>query len=339
MDQLKVNCTEIEEKILNCSSPSKERQLNFVILAVGMLLLSATGFILNSIASYILTFSLKTDSKFLKFVKIYTFNCMLINLNDTVITILTLTATGTTYNRGLDKFFTSEAYIIYFNYFGRNLWSLTYTFSSILDLQIVYERILLYLPSLRFLRLRSVSSISFGMLAYTILLNIPLILTRDYEQHEFNFNGNTTVYVYFGKFKEYTYQEVFLSVFYVTIFLRDIVQLALDILFNTTLIIVVIRYYRKRTLLSKELQVSNVANKINLNKTKIAFIICLLSTILQLTTALPILLSSLNLSRFFYVRLTQVVGLLGSLKHASNFFFLLKLNEKFADIFWMKRGI
>ena len=146
--------------------------------------------------------------RFFKLLQIYTFNCTLVNLNDTVICILNLTLTEIFYYYGSSLFVLNQTYVIYYTYIFKTIWSLTFTVSSLLDLLIVYERILIYLPHMTFLRHTSPSCILFGVLTYTIVINVPIFLSRDHIQYTLVFNGNMT-FVYFDKFKQYHYQKVF----------------------------------------------------------------------------------------------------------------------------------
>ena len=333
VQQFELNCTEMIENVLNCSSPVENKCLSFSVATWTILILSAIGFILNLMASYIFVFSMKIgDIRFVKLLRIYTFNCMLINLNDTVVCILTIIETF--YINRVFRFALSEFNQAYFTYFSSSFWALTYTFSGLLDLLIVYERILIHLPGINFLRHRSVSGISFGAFVYAMLINVPIFISWDYEEIQLNFNGNTTVAVYALKFKEYQYQNVFLAVFYTILGIRDILQLIFDICINSTLIVIVIRYYKKKSSLSVHKQRSSTTIK---NNTNIAFIHCIISSIVHLAASIPIISTTLNLSAVFYTNSIMVLGVFNGLKHSSNFFCLVILNKKFRDVLFMNK--
>ena len=319
MLQFTVNCTKISNNVLDCSLPVIKYSFLELIASYTVLLLSLSGFILNSIAFYIFLLRISIgSSKFLRLLRVYTCNCVLINLNDIILMILTLTATGTVYSYKTVQHSSSFIFIFFYIFIYKTIWSLTFTFSSLLDLAIVYERILLYLPSLKFLRKTSVSNISFGILVCAIAINLPIFLSRNLEQYEFKFNENLTATVYIDTFKEYKYQGIFLVAYYTSLILRDLIQLVLDICFNIALMIMVFNHYKMKSSLSKNNQRTSVSNKTLLNNTLIAFIICLFSDII------PLLPSSLNLSRNFYFKTSLFTGSLSGLKHSLNFFFLLK---------------
>ena len=331
--RLTLNCTQIAENFLNCSSPSESNNLFFLTATWMVLIQSAIGFTLNSIASYILIKCIKIDkSRFWRLLRIYTFNCVLINLNDTVLGLLALSVNEIIYYYRSEPYLSSKNFTIYYVFCSQTIWSLTYTFSSLLDLLIVYERILIYLPSLKFLRNKSATSIFFGILVYTVVLNVPIFMSREYGEFQVNFNESTSVGVYFVDFKEYQYQNVFLAILYTFLSLRDILQLILDICFNITLIVLALKYYKTRKSLNKEQHQSSA-----LNNTKIAFIICLFSAIVQLSAIIPLLAASLNASPEVYSKSAQLLGLLNGLKHTSNFFFLFGLNSKFRNALMFKK--
>ena len=331
--RLTLNCTQIAENVLNCSSPSESNNLFFLTATWMFLILSAIGLTLNSIASYILVYCVKINrSRFWRLLRIYTFNCVLINLNDTLICILTLSLNEFIYYYRSQPYVSSKTYSIYFTFVSQTTWSLTYTFSSLLDLLLVYERILIYLPSLKFLKKTSATSIFFGILVYTVVINVPIFMSREYGEFQVNFNESTSIGVYFFDFKEYQYQNIFLAIFYTFLSLRDILQLILDICFNTILIVLALKYYKTRKSLNKEQHQSNV-----LNNTKIAFIICLFSAIVQLSAIIPLLAASLKASHEVYSKSAQLSGLLNGLKHTSNFFFLFTLNSKFRNALMFKK--
>ena len=133
MPHLEVNCTHISEMILNCSAPLA-KDSSFVLIGSGsMLLLSVLGFFPNTIALYIFDHKLKIGStKFLKLLRIYTFNCAIANLNDIVSVIILLFLT--LYSDGSTQYISSYSYVIFYQFFYKNIWSLTFTFSSLLDL-------------------------------------------------------------------------------------------------------------------------------------------------------------------------------------------------------------
>lgn len=343
IERLPFNCSKIVENVFNCSTPLETNFGNgslFITAYCTLGSLSAIGFIFNSVASYIFAFSMNIgNSRFLQFLRIYTFNCTLINLNDlvsAVIQITTVTVNKPIYLNSVDHLITSQFYMIYFTYFAVTIWSLTYTFSGLLDLMIVYQQILLYLPTLNFLRQKSVSCISLTLLAYTFMINVPIYLSRDHAMYELNFNGNQTVAIYSRRFKEYQYQNVFRVATYISLGLRDILQLLLNIYFNVALTVTLIRFLKRKTSMLGQQQ-SRASSKTNWDNTKIAAISCVFSSILHLIASLPILTYSMNLSREFNARVVLLLGLLNILKHSSNFFVLLKLNKKFRDAFMMKK--
>ena len=181
--QFILDCTPKKDNVFNCSALSEDLSVLYLRVAnLAIFILSAIGFILNSIASYNFAFSAEfSKMRFFKFLKIYTFNCTLVNLNDTLATMTSNTLPGIVYAQGKDLKSLNKTYIIYYTFIYKTIWSFLYTLSGLLDLIIVYERILVYKPRLKFLRKNSVSSISFGIFAYAVLINVPIFFSRDYE--------------------------------------------------------------------------------------------------------------------------------------------------------------
>ena len=97
-----------------------------------------------------------------------------------------------------------------------------YTYAGIMDIIIVYERILLYKPTIKFMRKTKAAKNSFYIFVFSIIINIPIILSRKIKKYEFQFEDR--------KLNVYEHQaRYFFSYHFIIVFLancvRDIIPL------------------------------------------------------------------------------------------------------------------
>ena len=115
------------------------------------MIITVIGVVLNTIASFIFIFSKNMNTKFLCLLKHYTLNSLMINLNSIIVSVLYFTQENI-YISNNGKFYQSYHWIFYLTYFHLSIYFVLYTFDGILDIFIVYERILLMKPKLKFLK-------------------------------------------------------------------------------------------------------------------------------------------------------------------------------------------
>ena len=88
MEFIYINCTDIKNNSMNCTTVYKEVYNIQNIFLIIIIIFSIFGITLNSIALNIFTkYSKKLNSKFLNFFKYYTISCLAVNLNDSIFLI------------------------------------------------------------------------------------------------------------------------------------------------------------------------------------------------------------------------------------------------------------
>ena len=104
------------------------------------------------------------NAKFLKLLKYFTINSLFVNLLDSTLPIFFFSVNEFVYIlKYSNDEKTQQVYIsyywVYYRVFYTSIWSFFYTFGTSLDIFIVYERIQLYLPKLKFLKDKSALTI------------------------------------------------------------------------------------------------------------------------------------------------------------------------------------
>ena len=294
---------------------------------------SFVGIILNSISVFIFTFSHNSSSKFLKFLKYYSFNSLAISLNDFLYTVIYISSNIVVYRidtkwlHEKKEFF--QILLIYMN-----LWAFLYTISGILDLFIVYERIQIYLQDLKFLRNKSASVISLGVLLYSLVINIPVGIARKTYHNRISTDPEESIDLYSYGLRQFKYNDIFLTSIFIVNFIRDIVNFIAEVILNIILIVTMTRYYKKRIVINVQNPNTFVFRRTDINNSKIALFMNFISSIFHIITfSLVILLRCVSFD--VYKIVTQIVGLMFTLRHSINFFLFLKLNKKFRRNFYV----
>lgn len=135
----------------------------------GIFVFSVIGIILNTLNIIILS-SKNFKEKFNKYLNIYSLNSLILNLNDLIFYSLYFVPNDDFKYLYSFAFFYSHIYLV--------IWSISYSFAGVLDIFIIYERIQQFNPSIKFLLKKKACVISSWVLAYCIVINIPLNLSR-----------------------------------------------------------------------------------------------------------------------------------------------------------------
>lgn len=168
-----INCTNS-----SCSTIS-ETYINSTSILVGILLIiSFIGIVFNSISVYIFFISKSMKTRFFQYLKIFSIHSLLTNLNDFLFYILFIALNQTIYMSGDALLYTSETFIRYHTYFYLLAWSYIYTFGGIISIFIVYERLQMYNPGLKFMSKLSPLVISIIVIMVSILINLPVNISR-----------------------------------------------------------------------------------------------------------------------------------------------------------------
>ena len=122
---------------MNCTNSSRceiNNTQNFLLNHLFYLLIisvSFLGVIFNSMSAFILTFSQNSNSKFLRFLKYYSYNSLAISFIDFLFCSSHLYSVRSVYKFNQKIHFVYESSVIYYIVYT-NTWALLYTFSGIL---------------------------------------------------------------------------------------------------------------------------------------------------------------------------------------------------------------
>ena len=297
-----------------------------------ILIFSIVGIILNSISVFIFAFSKNTSTKFLQFLKFYSFNSLGISTLDFLFVSTYLWSDHTAYKYNESVYYEKKEYlIIYIIYI--NCWSFLYTFSGILDIFIVYERIQIYLSHLKFLRKMSAGTISFVVLFYSLIINIPLDISSTTFQKNISIDTTEPITLYSYALREFYYNEFFLLFLFLSNFIRDIISFIVEIILNIILIVTMTRFYKTRMTISIQNLSTFAFKRTDVNNSKIAFLMNFVSALFHIITFSFMILLNLSTDAYFFV--SKIFAVIFSLRHALNIFLFLKLNKKFRRNFYV----
>ena len=234
------------------------------------------------------------------------------------------------------NFMSSYEFLWYYNYLFMPIWTICYTNSSLLDIVIAYERILMYLPNVKFMRNKKIYLTLLIILVLSCLINLPVNLSRGSESTTLNFNisldktlSKLTTKVYFGERRALT--NTILNVFvFISAFIRDIITIFIELSITVFLLYTIVKFYNRRRRVLNPDQNSDpiIFRKTDMNNSKFTFYICLVSSFNHIITFSSLIVYVLFNSNVYLVIIT-ISGVIFWLKHSLNFFILFKLNKKF----------
>ena len=349
-----LNCTGEQNK--QCEIQNQNISLE-IFGSVSVLVISFIGFVLNMLSLFIFVFSNNMNTKFLNYFKWYLVNSILVTLNLFITMLLHFLLNENPFDKiflfnklinikpTVIYTFTSEFYILSYIFVFLPVWSITYTFGSLLDIIIAYERILLYLPRFKFMRNVKIHIYLIVIFLISFLVNLPPNVSRYFFKFTLNFSRpiNTTFDVYYFARRDFgKYNDYFTGFLYASTFFRDICTLVIELIICVCLLITVLNFYnRKRKLKKKRLEKpskeseqdisDSTIRKTEINNSKIIFLICIISSFNHIGTFL--ILISLYFYDQIYNPLITTFGLVFLLKHSANFFLFMKLNKKFKNNF------
>ena len=309
---------------LNCTNDSlcditkKENKIIEDLLMFLNFFFSSVGIIFNTISVFILTFRSNSSSKFLKFLKFYAINSLAISLNDFWFIIICIFTIDDVYI--IEERRHHEMTSIFYPIIYLNFWMILYTFSGILDIFIVYERIQIYLQNLKFLRNKSAALISICVLIYSVVFNIPVFISMRVHDDIIKIQSNELIEIRLGK---YIFSDKLFILVIICNLARDVISFVIEITINIILMLIMISYYKKRLTI-------NISNPIFLERKrtdiKIALLMNFISVLFRLMFFSVIIILVLYFP--FYLRITlKVLILLFSLRHSLNFFLFLRFNK------------
>ena len=165
------------------------------ILYYLIVIISLIGLLLNSLSLFIFIFSNNMNTKFLLYLKFFLINSFTVTINYLVAFAMYVSAISNNKNQKLISHFLSVnnyEYIFYYSYVFLPLWTISYTCGNILDIMIVYERILMYLPQVKFMRNLKPRLTFIVTVVLACLINLPACFSRDIIMTTVNSKRNVT---------------------------------------------------------------------------------------------------------------------------------------------------
>ena len=334
MKYIFLNCNELVENFLTCSIEYWKFYDFDNIMVVVTMSMSAIGIILNLITNFIFFSSKNFNTKFLNLLKYYAVNSMVVNLNSFILSLIFFRNKSIYITRN-NNYFSSYNWTYYFTHPYLLIWTISYTFSGVLDIFIVQDRIQMMQPKMNFLKKLSSRMISFLVLVFCCLVNIPVNMARQVKTTTITLSNRTTE-VYQYDIRKYHHQTIFMISVYFANFIRDIVPFLLETIVNIILIFVTISFYKKKRQLTNSFHQGadkTVFRRTSINNTKIAFIIGIISALIHVFN-FSLLIILITLPDEIYYKVGHVMVFLHNARHALGIFIYLKLNKKFRGNFF-----
>ena len=147
-----------------------------------MVIVASLGCLFNALSLFIFIFSNNMETKFLLYLKYYLANSLIVTANVLIACVLFIALNGSIFGNQHKIFnynlVSSLDYVTYYSYVFMPIWTLTYTYGSILDIMIAYQRILMYLPRIGFLRNLRINVCLLVILVVSCAINLPANLSR-----------------------------------------------------------------------------------------------------------------------------------------------------------------
>lgn len=291
----------------------------------------------------LLTFSVMQKKAFLKspffkYMKCYTLNSIFLSL-----VLTTAFIPGT---KRIFKFTNSYGSYVYGSYLYAFLVSTLFLNSSLLEIAMVAERALFFLPA-RFKKIKIVRvyQFCFVFLALSVIVSLPMIVLFVPGHLVVPLDENTLVDIYFWNSSPFSLTFAGQVVANIMYFIRDIIGPILKLILNV-FVVVLVKKYIKRIKLDKmefSLRISTTAlhekNKVNqsvyvnvtdTHQTYLAIIMCSFSFIEHFFYIFSFVVYFLKLNQyaglFYYLAILSI-----GIKHLSNFFVFYKFNFLFRN--------
>lgn len=187
---LLISCTAANGSDPNCQvTGSNKAELIFSTL----IFVSLFGTLLNLLSLFVLVFSNNMTTKFLRYLRFSLVNSTVITVNSLLANMFMMTWNespfGNDHKLHNYNMVSSYSYTFYYSYIYLPMWTLSYTYSSLMDIIIAYERILMYKPQIKFMRNWSIYSHLVLFLVISGLINLPANLSRDVKTTRMTFNS------------------------------------------------------------------------------------------------------------------------------------------------------
>ena len=194
-----INCTnETDEEICSFLNYNQfDKEFTIVTLIV-LLAISIIGIMFNTLSAYIFTFSNNMETKFLQLLKYKFFGCLTMSIS-ALGTLLSLYFDSSNFelewlatNRLRNHF----EWMFFEFIINQTVYITINTFTSCVDIFLVYERIQLYRPRLTFLKTTRPIYIIVVLLVYSFLITLPQKLVMEIDKIHLHVNSNQTGNVY-----------------------------------------------------------------------------------------------------------------------------------------------
>ena len=249
------------------------------------------------------------------------------------------------------EFTNSYAAGVYSAYFYGPLLSTLYLNNSLLEIGIVIERSLYFMPS-KYNRLKLTDFKILGSMAFflSFAISLPLFFIAQPGYQDFQIDANQTFRLYSWRMSDFSTSLAGKSITYTMYFLRDALPLISNLALNF-ISVLLIRKYKKRLQNEKlafAIKISNPSkiqtpnaelrnsecyiSRTDRNQTYIAIIVSVLSSFKHAFYILSYILFSLNeVDSFRIIYFLALISII--LKHISNFFILYKFSFLFRTKF------
>lgn len=335
-----INCSDNKTQ---CDLTTEDGNLRGYTL-YGSMVVALLGTLLNLLSLFIFTFSHNMETQFLRYLKYYVLNSVIVTLNYFVLTTLFAVTISDDKIYRLDfsiQLVNSHDYAYWFTFVFMTVWTVSYSFGSLIEMIIAYERILMYRPKIQFMRNVNIHVLLGVIFITACLINLPANLSRDVHTAMLTLNKtkptNLTIKAYTlgGRRTFSSHNDLFTICLYVSTFLRDSLTLVIDLGITLSLIITIIKFYNGKQKLKRQIKAQKKVNsdpivfrKTDMKNSKIALIICFFSSLGHSGNFLSLLVL-FSFESNSYQLVISITGFFYLCRNYLNFFLFLKYNMKF----------
>lgn len=270
-----------------------------------------------------------SNKKFFQISRLVIFNSIIVNLNDAIVFIYLYVIKESVILVQSKFYYENFKYVFYLVNIFYPVWSTVYSFGSLLDSYLVYERIQLLRIDLRFLKNTPVWIITPCLLLGAFALNISVYLAREVNFNTFELTNKT---LYFADKTYIAQNPVFIYYTYFNNFFRDAITILIDVILNILLIQSMKRFNARHLFLSNQSSSSHL-KKSERKNIIIAGSICSMAVFIHFVSFISFILFTVGQEELW--RATSLLnGILHSIKNSLNFFIYLLLNKKFRNKFF-----
>ena len=300
--------------------------------------LSIIGLGFNSISWLVLQKRTFSSNEFYRFMRVYTFNGIILSL------ILSTTFATTSFR--LFGFVNSFAAIFYGTYFYTPLLSVFYLNSSLLEIIMVVERMIYFLPKrYKISKIIGFKKLCFILVGIGIVVSLPNYFIFSPSFFDAPLDENTTFRIHFMNVTPFSTTSLGQLLAFLMYFMRDILALIAKLILNSVLVVQVRKYLNKlkmeklafalkissgSELHNQTIEISKDAyiSKTDRNQTYIAIIMCFFSLLEHIFYIPSYVLFALRINSITSILYFLAVIALTS-KHAINLFIFYKFNYLF----------